>query len=97
MGDKHFNIYHPLGYCTTSPEELEEACTALGKPLSDRMWVVPLSKINKIFTWVYTSREYKRLEALRDKQESILRATEEKLQDTLQNLKVIKEKLGELS
>ena len=97
MGDRNFDIYCALGYCTTSPDELEEACTALGKRLSDRMWSVPLSKINKVFTWIQTSREYKRLKALRDKQESILRATEERLQHTLQDLKVAREKLGDLS
>jgi len=97
MSDRDFNIYHCLGSCNTNPEELEQACTALGKHVKDRMWVVPFSKIGNVFAWVKQSREVERLRVLKEKQEAILKATEQRLQATQENLKLARAKLGELS
>ena len=97
MGNKYFDIYHCLGSCNTNPEELEQVCTALGKHVKDRMWVVPYSKIGNVFAWVKQSREVERLKVLKEKQEAILKATEQRLQATQENLKLARAKLGELS
>ena len=88
MGNKYFDIYHCLGSCNTNPEELEQVCTA---------WVVPYSKIGNVFAWVKQSREVERLKVLKEKQEAILKATEQRLQATQENLKLARAKLGELS